>query len=77
MQDIGVMSLLTIIRHFVFIALSFNAFQSLRLDRYFTQERQNKFKVALVLFSVAVGYGVSSFFLSFLNSLTNMTYLIK
>ena len=47
MQDIGVMSLLTIISHFVFIALSFNAFQSLRLDRYFTQERQNKFKVAI------------------------------
>ncbi len=71
------MSLLTIVSHFVFIALSFNAFQSLRLDRYLPQERQNKFKVALVLFSAAVGYGVSSFFLSFISSLTNMTYLIK
>lgn len=77
MQDIGVMALLTIISHFVFIALTFSAFQGLRLDRFFNKQQQNKFKMALVLFSVAIGYTASSFFLSFLTSLTNMTYLIK
>ncbi|GBG93990.1 membrane protein [Ligilactobacillus salitolerans] len=69
---LGFTAILTICSHFVFIALSFSAIQSLRLDRYITPERQGKFKLVLVLLSVAIGFLCSEFFLSFVDNLRNL-----
>ncbi|GKS82401.1 membrane protein [Ligilactobacillus pabuli] len=75
MKWLGFSAILTIVSHFIFIALAFTALQSLRLDHYIVPERQGKFKLVLVLLSVAVGFLCSQFFLSFVDNLRNLSYL--
>ncbi len=77
MKWVGFSAILTIVSHFVFIALAFSALQALRLDRYIVPERQGKFKLVLVLISVAVGFLCSEFFLSFVDNVRNFSYLIN
>ena len=74
---LGLMAVVTIISHFFFITLVFIIFQGLRLDYFFSKEKQGKFRLALVLFSVAIGYLASEFFLSFIDSIRNLLFLIK
>lgn len=76
MQYIGIMALLTIISHFVFIALAFVGLQSLRLDRYIGPARQNSFRLVLVMVAVALGFACSSFFTSFVDNVVHLSYLI-
>ena len=76
MQYIGIMALLTIISHFVFIALAFVGLQSLRLDRYIGPAQQNSFRLVLVMVAVALGFACSSFFTSFVDNVVHLSYLI-
>lgn len=75
MKWMGFTAILTIVSHFIFIALAFSALQALRLDRYIVPERQGKFKLVLVLTSVALGFMCSQFFLSFIDNIRNLSYL--
>ena len=77
MKWMGFQAILTIMSHFIFIGLAFSALQSLRLDRYIVPERQGKFKLVLVLFSVALGLLCSEFFLSFVDNIRNLSYLFS
>ncbi|MCP0885953.1 DUF1146 family protein [Ligilactobacillus sp. WILCCON 0076] len=77
MHYYGYTALLTIISHFVFIALAFIGIQSLRLDRYITPERQGKFKLVIVMLSVTIGFGCSEFFLSFIDNARNIVYILE
>lgn len=77
MQYYGYLALITLVSHFIFITLAFMGFQSLRLDRYITPERQGKFKLVIVMLSVAVVFGCSEFFLNFIDSARNLVYLIS
>lgn len=70
------MSLLTIISHFLFIALAFVGIQSLRLDRYIALKDQRPLKLVIVMLSVTIGYSCSSFFLSFMDSVVHLSYLV-
>ncbi|MEY8662233.1 DUF1146 family protein [Ligilactobacillus faecis] len=76
MQYVGIMSLLTIISHFLFIALAFVGIQSLRLDRYIVLKDQRPLKLVIVMLSVTIGYSCSSFFLSFMDSVVHLSYLV-
>lgn len=76
MQYIGIMALLTIISHFVFIALAFVGLQSLRLDRHIEPARQNSFRLVLVMVAVALGFACSSFFTGFVDNVVHLSYLI-
>lgn len=75
MKAVGVMALLGIISHFVFIILAFMGLQTLRLDRYFMKEQQAMFKLVLIMLAVAIGFGCSSFFLSFIDNVRNLSFL--
>lgn len=77
MQYQGITALMTLVSHFAFILLAFRGFQALRFDRYVNQEKQDQFKVVLVLVSVAIGFLCSSFFLSVIENIKNLGYLIK
>lgn len=70
------MSLLTIVSHFLFIALAFVGIQSLRLDRYIVLKDQRSLKLVIVMLSVTIGYSCSSFFLSFMDSVVHLSYLV-
>lgn len=76
MKSLAVISLTTLISHFIFITLAFIGLQGLRLDRYFTPERQGKFKLVLIMVAVAIGFSCSSFFLSFVDNVRNLGYFL-
>ncbi|KRL71861.1 DUF1146 family protein [Ligilactobacillus saerimneri] len=75
MKAVGVMALLGIISHFGFIILAFMGLQTLRLDRYFMKEQQAMFKLVLIMLAVTIGFGCSSFFLSFIDNVRNLSFL--
>ena len=75
MEYLGLTAIVTMISHLVFIALAFNGLQNLRLDHYVVKEKQAKFKIVLVMLAVAIGYGCSEFFLSFIDNVRNLSYL--
>ena len=75
MKAVGVMALLGIISHFGFIILAFMGLQTLRLDRYFMKEQQAMFKLVLIMLAVAIDFGCSSFFLSFIDNVRNLSFL--
>lgn len=76
MKVYGINALFNLISDFLFIFIAFISLQSLRLDRYVTPFKQKNFKILLVLISVAIGYGCSSFFLDFINNVKNLSYLL-
>ncbi|WP_178198212.1 DUF1146 family protein [Ligilactobacillus sp. Marseille-Q7487] len=76
MKFYGFMAILTMISHLAFITIAFNGLQALRLDHYIAREKQAKFKIVLVMLSVAIGYGCSQFFLSFIDNIRNLAYLL-
>lgn len=76
MKFYGFMAILTMISHLAFITIAFNGLQVLRLDHYIAREKQAKFKIVLVMLSVAIGYGCSQFFLSFIDNIRNLAYLL-
>ncbi|KRN89002.1 DUF1146 family protein [Ligilactobacillus ceti] len=77
MKTVGFMAVIRIVSYFVFIAAAFSGIQSLQLERYFriTPEKQTKFKLIIIMLSVAIGYGCSEFFLSFIDNVRNLMYL--
>ncbi|WP_083488249.1 DUF1146 family protein [Liquorilactobacillus aquaticus] len=77
MKYYGFLALLTLVSHFAFITLAFVSLQSLRFDRWITPTRQRYFNILLVMVSIAIGYTCSSFFLSFIDNVRNLTYLLS
>lgn len=75
MKYLGLLAITTMLSHLVFITVAFNGLQSLRLDHYIAKDKQAKFKIVLVMLAVAIGYGCSEFFLSFIDSVRNLSYL--
>lgn len=76
MRYLGFVSLITLISHFFFISLAFRALQGLRLDRYIIPERQKQFSLVLVMVAVVLGFGLSSFFLSLVDNVRSLGYLL-
>lgn len=76
MRQIGLNALLTIISNFTFILITFKILRDLRLDYYVNKERQQTFRLFLILVSTALGFLVSQFFLNFIDSVRNLGYLL-
>lgn len=72
MHFIRVQSLITIVSHFVFIGLSYYAMQSLRTDVLFKKSNPQQIKLFYLLFSLAIGYTASNFFLDFFMHAQNL-----
>lgn len=77
MKQLGISALLNIISNFAFIFIAFKGLQSLRLDLYVAKNKQEAFKLVLVLVATALGFLVSQFFLNFIDSIRNLGYLIS
>ncbi|WP_056998287.1 DUF1146 family protein [Fructilactobacillus fructivorans] len=76
MNPFGVESLITIISQLFFIAVAFWTIQGIHFERFLPiQERQGK--VLIVLLSIVIGFICSSFFMSFIDNLKNLTVLFK
>ncbi|HLR91757.1 MAG TPA: DUF1146 family protein [Atopostipes sp.] len=77
MEYIRVQSLITIFSHLFFIALSYWAVQSLRTEHLFKKGTPQQLRVFYVLFAVALGYTVSSFFLDFMTYTQNLLTFLQ
>lgn len=77
MEFIRVQSLITILSHFVFIALSFWAVQSIRTDYLFKKNHPQQIKLFYLLISLALGYNASNFFLDFFMHTQNLLLFLS
>ncbi|PWF99530.1 DUF1146 family protein [Levilactobacillus bambusae] len=76
MRTIGLEAILTLCSHLGFILIAFWAIQGLHLERYM-KFYPRQAKILIVFLSVALGFTVSSFFLSFIDNVRNLGYLLK
>ncbi|MDO4902840.1 MAG: DUF1146 family protein [Limosilactobacillus sp.] len=76
MQMTGVHALFDIVVQLMFIWLAFTAIQGFHFERFFRQPPRT-LPLAIVMIATAVGYLCASFFLGILNSISNLTYLIR
>ncbi|EOL43548.1 DUF1146 family protein [Enterococcus caccae] len=72
MQFFGIDAVIRIICHMMFIYVSFWAMQSIRLEQFFKTHQTSQVRLLIVLFSIVIGYTVSSFFLEFLALCRNL-----
>lgn len=76
MRTIGIQAVITLVTYFLFIAMAFWSVQETHIERYIPM-RALPGKLLIVLLAVAIGYGASSFFLSFIDNIRNLIYLVK
>lgn len=76
MDTIGIQAIINIITQIFFILISFWSIQGIHFER-FLPIREQQGKVLIVLSSVAIGYLCASFFLSLIDNIKNLTFLIS
>ncbi|WP_413627430.1 DUF1146 family protein [Fructilactobacillus vespulae] len=74
MALIGIQILLELVCQIFFIILAFWAIQGIHFER-FLPIKEMQGKVLIVLVSISIGYLTSSFFLSFVSNLKNLSGL--
>lgn len=74
MQVYGIDALVRIFSHLAFIYLSFWALGSLRVEQFFKSQHVTQVRMAIVLFSIAIGFQASSFFLEIIALCRNIFY---
>ncbi|KAF1295753.1 hypothetical protein BAU15_04245 [Enterococcus sp. JM4C] len=75
MQVYGVDAIVRIASHLTFIYLTFWALRSLRVETLFKVTMPAQVRMAIVLFSIVLGYTASSFFLEFIALCRNLFYI--
>ena len=75
MQINGIISLVTIISHLFFILIAFYSIQSAHLEKHLPMPVFPG-KLLIVLLSIGLGFICSSFFLSLLDNLHNLIFLV-
>lgn len=76
MDFIRVQSLITVLSHFIFIALTYWAVQALRTDNLFKKNHPQQLQLFYLLISLAIGYTASNFFLDFFLHTQNLLSLL-
>lgn len=75
-QVTGIKALVEIIIQLGMIWLTFTAIQGFHLERYFRRPPRT-LPLAIVLFSTAVGYLCASFFIGFINAVSQLPGLLR
>ncbi|KRO17617.1 hypothetical protein IV56_GL000097 [Lacticaseibacillus saniviri JCM 17471 = DSM 24301] len=76
-RDLGFTALLTIASHFFFIATAFRMLRAVRFDQFLRPNHVNESRFLLLFIAIALGFGVSEFFLSLLEAARNLIYLVQ
>lgn len=77
MEFIRVQSLITIISHLVFIAVSYWAVQSLRTENLFKKNHPQQIKVFYLLIAITIGFATSNFVLDFFTHTQNLILFLR
>lgn len=72
MQFYGLDAVIRIFCHMMFIYISFWAMQSIRIEQFFKAHQTSQVRLLIVLFSIVIGFTVSTFFLEFLALCRNL-----
>ncbi|MBO1298873.1 MULTISPECIES: DUF1146 family protein [unclassified Enterococcus] len=72
MQVYGIDAIIRIVSHLAFIYLAFWSLRSLRVDAFFRSMYTTQIRMAIVLFSIFLGYTASSFFLEIIALCRNL-----
>lgn len=72
MQVYGIDAIIRIVSHLAFIYLAFWSLRSLRVDALFRSMHTTQIRMAIVLFSIFLGYTASSFFLEIIALCRNL-----
>ncbi|EOL42183.1 DUF1146 family protein [Enterococcus phoeniculicola] len=75
MQVYGVDAIVRIISHLTFIYLAFWSLRSLRVETFFKVMMPTQVRMAIVLFSIFLGYTASNFFLEIIALCRNLFYV--
>ena len=75
-QQVGQQSLMSILMYLFFIAISFFALQSLRLDQIFKKGMTFQIQLTYILLSIVIGSTVANFFIQFFSLSQSLKYLI-
>ncbi|GGM32511.1 putative membrane protein YwzB [Paraliobacillus quinghaiensis] len=74
MQELGRQALISMFSHIIFIIITWQVLQAVRLDHVFKKMRTFEAKVVIIFVAVALGSTVSNFFLDFLEWSQQMVY---
>ncbi|WP_301356519.1 DUF1146 family protein [Enterococcus spodopteracolus] len=72
MKVYGIDAIIRIVSHLAFIYLAFWSLRSLRVDAFFRSMHTTQIRMAIVLFSIFLGYTASSFFLEIIALCRNL-----
>ncbi|WP_077329319.1 DUF1146 family protein [Virgibacillus siamensis] len=75
MFSIGQMALFSMISHLIFIFITWRVMQTINFDPLIRKGRAMEAKIMLLFIAIAVGTGVSNFFLSFLQWSRDLIFL--
>lgn len=76
-QMFGLEALITVMSHLIFIITAWRCMVALRFDRILKPNHVRESQLLLFFVAVALGYLVSSCFLSLVQATRNLIYLIK
>ncbi|WP_366915213.1 DUF1146 family protein [Companilactobacillus sp.] len=76
MHSLGITAIITIVSNLFFIWLSYNALQAVDWRKIYDKNNTRMLQLLVALISIALGYTVSSFFLSIINVSQNLTLLM-
>jgi uncharacterized integral membrane protein (TIGR02327 family) len=74
--QLGQQAIFGLLSHIFFIGVTFYALQCLRLDQLFKKGMTFQVQLVYILLAIAIGSGVSNFFISFTTWSMQLHYLI-
>lgn len=75
MQDLAKEALISMVSHIIFIIITWQVLQSVRLDPIFKKMRSFEAKIVIIFITITIGTTVSNFFLDFLIWSQQLSYL--
>ncbi len=75
LQDLGTQALINIASHFIFIFITWQVLQSVRLDELFKKNRIAEARIVIIFLTITIGSTVSHFFIDLINWSQQISYL--
>ena len=74
-QDLGVQAMVNITSHIVFIIITWQVLQAVRLDEIFKKNRIFEARIFIVFITIVIGSTVSNFFIDLIHWTQQILYL--
>lgn len=75
LQNLGTQALVNMVSHFIFIIITWQVLQSVRLDELFKKNRVTEARIVIIFLTITIGSTVSHFFIDLINWTQQISYL--